>query len=400
MTYIGIELKTPTGGHRMRNAPTILGQVLSNLQLWHKFSSIVKKIGADRYVKEFRTVDVLKWLIVSVIVGVKSLRELGEYLRYNRGMLAVAGVKCAGLSTLSHAMSNRDADALEKFFYYLVEQFRCVPMKLKKNIELASYIMDGTNITVFGQGSEWAKAKRHRHEVRVVLLTQMGGVPVGAEISGASVAEITSAQKLDMSNVQLLVMDRGYKKYGFWQRLTDDGKFFITRAMDNMVYEVAGARRGRRPAGILDDDYIRVYKNRHTRTFYPMKLRLIEYKTSDGKILRFVTNNLELVADDIAELYRKRWEIETFFRFLKQTFNASRLIARSPNAVRAQIFAMLILVLLLHILKQQMRFDGNLFQLFRKISCVPLKTIPMQMLITHNDRTTYESSVPFCNSLF
>ena len=384
----------------MRKAPTILGQVFGRLSLWHRFSYIVQKMDGDKYVKKFRTADVLKWFLLATIVGAESLRGLREYLRQNKRTLAASGIKDANLSSLSKAMSSRSANAIEEFFLYLVSKFPEAPRKLKKNIRLAAHIMDGTSIDVFGKGAEWAKGGKQRQEVRVVLLSQMGGVPVGAEVTGASVSEIRSAESMDFPSVRLLAMDRGYTKYGFWQRLTDDEIFFITRAKDNMRYEVISARRGRKPEGVLKDEKIQVYKSIPQEILHPMTLRRIEYMTPEGKLLVFVTNNHDVVADDIAELYRSRWEIEIFFKFLKQNFKASRLIVRNSNAVRAQIFAMLILILLIHMLKKEMRFDGNLFLLFRKIRCASLIRIPIAQCLSPPKTTRYDEKAKYTLTLF
>lgn len=253
------------------------------------------------------------------------------------------------MSTLSHTCKTRDPAVFREVFSYLVStlQKNCF-----LNNELAAFIklIDATPIPLKGNGYEWAKDNHRTKGLKIHTVYDLQlDAPVHFSISAANVNDITEAKKIPLESGGIYVYDKGYFDYGWWASIAQKGSYFVTRIKKSTPYEVIKTYY---PKGknVLSDEIIQLTSQVARRKF-TQPLRLIEIILDDGKTITIVTNKLNLSAQWIAQLYRWRWQIELFFKCLKQHLKIKKFWGKSENAVKLQIIVALITYVLLRLVQ-------------------------------------------------
>jgi transposase len=191
-----------------------------------------------------------------------------------------------------------------------------------------------------------------------LTLDHAGYLPEAMVITTGNYSELTVAQRQRYARGTILVMDRGFVHFRWFAQLNTGGVFFVTRMKDHLSYEVIEDRATVKDKGIVSDQHIR-WTSKQSRNRYPDKLRLVIIKTDKGEQLEFLTNHMTLAASTIAEIYKDRWQIETFFKLLKQNLRIKTFIGTSVNAVWIQIWTALIAMLLIKFLQLKARFGWS-----------------------------------------
>ena len=341
------------------------------------FSQILKlipRIEFERMVKETRSEYAAKGLsswsqfvamMFCQLGRAHSLREIEGGLKSCEGKLAHLGIEAPARSSLSYANTHRPWKLFEKVFYQLFQQVAGSirpPKKFRFKHKLVS--LDSTVIDLCLSAFDWAKFRRTKGAVKLhLVLDHEGYLPCYGIITEGSVHDVKVAWRIPFPAGTLVVDDRGYNDYRLFAYWTDSGVFFVTRMKDNAQFEVVEERAVPQHRHILRDQTIRL-SGVGAQDKCPHLLRRVEAVREDtGETLVFLTNHLRLGASTVAAIYKERWQVELFFKSLKQNLKIKTFVGTSPNAVKIQIWTALISMLLLRYLQLISQFAWSLSNL-------------------------------------
>lgn len=285
--------------------------------------------------------------------GARSLREITGGLAASEGKLRHLGVERAPTrSTLAYANEHRSWQIYEDVFQQLASMCQAAARDQKARFRFKHPLLslDSTTIPLCLSMFEWAKYVRTKGAVKLhLVLDNQGFLPQYAVLSEGKKADITVARKMEFQPGTMLVFDRGYEDHNWWRRLTAGGVWFVSRLKDSTGYTIVEERPVRAGSNILRDEVIVLDSEKDPDNL--MRLRRIEVWLEDKQdTIVFVTNHLKLAASTIAAIYRDRWQIELFFKAIKQSLRIKTFIGTSENAVRIQVWTALIAMLLLRYL--------------------------------------------------
>lgn len=369
----------------------------------NEFQRAVKDHNAELYAKGFTCWNQFVSMLFCQLAQAHSLREICDGLSCCLGKLIHLGIRTAPKrSTLSYANKHRPWELYQSVFYQLLDKCRLqTPGKTKFRFRNKVLSMDATVIDLCLSLFDWAKFRQTKGAVKLhLLLDHDGYLPVFAQITEGDVHEVKIAQKLSFPRGSIVVVDRGFTDFDLFGRWTTDGVYFVTRQKSNAAYEVVEQRKIPQDRGILSDDIIR-FTGYKTKRLCPHLLRRITYTDREtGKVLIFLTNHLDFGATTISRIYKDRWQIELFFKALKQNLKVKSFVGTSPNALKTQIWTALITMLLLKYLQLCSRLNwalSNLVALLRwnlftyrdlwawidnPFETPPLEPIPEQLALT------------------
>ena len=329
-----------------------------------KFEQLVKEHQAERHSRGFSSWAQFVAMLFCQVGQAKSLREICNGLMAIEGKLKHLGVLSPpNKSTLAYANENRPWELYESVFNQLLancHQQASGSKKFRFKNKLVS--MDSSTIDLCASVFDWAKFKRAKGAVKVhLLLDHEGYLPCFAHITDGKSSDIAVARGLKFQSGTIVVMDRGYVDYGWWDQLTQQGVYFVTRLKKDILWDEVESRQPPQNSNVIGDQIIRIRKS----VQYQMetKFRIVTILDEDGKELSFLTNHLELGATTIARIYKDRWKIEIFFKCLKQLARVKTFVGTSANALKTQLWAALIAVLILKLLQLKSKFNWSLSHL-------------------------------------
>jgi hypothetical protein len=330
----------------MRHENSVFHGVLKHLP-WGEFDRLVKQHEADFRVRRLTTKDQLVALIYGQLSGASSLREITTGLESHAARLYHLGTIAPKRSTLADANAQRPCEVFSDLFAFLVQ---CAARGLRRTVAEATYLIDSTGLRLSSLSADWARysagvcgAKLH------VMYDPDADQPVYAAVSAANVNDITPAKEMPIVAGATYVFDMAYYDYAWWAKLAGAGCRIVTRFKSNTTFNVVEKRRRRKGSPVLSDHigYPSARIARHRKNPFDHPIREVRVRTETGKLLRILTNDIDAPAEDIAELYKRRWAIELFFRWVKQVLKIKRFLGTSENAVRIQILVALITFVLL-----------------------------------------------------
>jgi IS4 transposase len=330
-----------------------IGQAIQHLPR-AAFASIVARHKGDRYVKSFSAWDHLVAMLYAQLSGVRSLRELETGFNQHRSHHYHLGTARVSRATLSDANGRRDPEMFAELLRLLIAQAGRAMREERKEL---LYLLDSTSIAVRGRGSQWTRATATRTPGLKVHLLMEGRqhVPVHHSITGANINDVDEGCKVPIEPGATYVFDKGYCHYSWWHRLDREGARFVTRLKKNAAVRIEQSRP--LAAGdeqiLSDSDVSFMYRSnrgRH-RNLYTGTLRRIEVARLAGESLVLVTNDLDSSASEIAALYKERWQIELFFKWIKQNLKIKRFLGENENAIRIQLITALIAYVLVVLMK-------------------------------------------------
>ncbi|HMA14514.1 MAG TPA: IS4 family transposase [Kiloniellaceae bacterium] len=333
----------------MRHQNSVFHDVLKHVP-WGTFDKLVAKHEADKHVRRVPTKSQFIALLYGQLSGTTSLREIVGGLESHAARLYHVGAKPVARSTLSDANALRPSAVFSELFTAMVNQAQ---RGLRQTVGEATYLIDSTGIRLSGLGTAWARfsAKACGAKVHVVYHADAER-PIYAAVTAAKVNDITAAQAMPIEAGATYVFDLGYYDYGWWARMDAAGCRIVTRFKSNTRLEVTAELALPEGTPNILSDRIGLLPQRQARSRknpFRDPVREVRVKIGTGKVLRILCNDLDASAQEIADLYKRRWAIELFFRWVKQTLKIRHFLGASENAVRIQIAVALIAFLLLRL---------------------------------------------------
>jgi hypothetical protein len=329
-----------------------------------EFEQAVCQHKAEHHARGFSSWAQMVAMLFCHLGRAQSLREICGGLAACEGKLKHLGVgQSPKRSTLAYANEHRPWQLFQTVFEQLLEKCQAEVRGRKKfRFKNKLLSLDGSVIDLSVTMYDWAKFRRTKGGVKLhLLLDHDGYLPKYAVIEPAKKAEIKVACKLPLEPGTIVVFDRGYTDYKWFASLTEQGVYFVTRQRWNGYYQVVEQRPVPKTGNILSDQMV-LLGHRSYRTGVPVR-RVVVRDPETGKQFEFLTNQLQFAASTIAKIYRDRWQIETFFKALKQSLRVKTFVGTSANALKTQIWTALIAMLILKYLKLKSTFDWSLSNL-------------------------------------
>jgi hypothetical protein len=337
------------------------------LQLFPRieFQQAVQKHKAERHARGFSCWSQFVAMLFCQLGQAKSLREICNGLLAIEGKLKHLGVDVApNRSTLAYANEHRPWELYQSVFSQLLR--RCeVAAQGRKRFRFKNPLLtiDSSTIDLCASLFDWAKYKRAKGAVKLhLVLDNEGHLPQFAVITDGKKSDQWAARRLSFEPGTIIVCDRGYVDYAWWQKLTDEGVYFVTRFKKDIRFEKLEERPTPQTGGIVSDQVICLAGPKGSQC--PMRLRLITKLDADsGEEIQFLTNHPKLGSTTVARVYKERWQVETFFRALKQLLRVKTFVGTSANALHIQIWTALIAMLILKYLQLRSQFGWSLSNL-------------------------------------
>jgi len=314
---------------------------------WDEFERLVEAHGADKRQRGFTSKTHLVAMIFGQFCGAASLRDIETLMSSHAAQRYHLGIGEVHRSSLAEANARRSSALFTDFLAVLMKRAH---RGLRRKVNRLTYLIDSTSLTLSTRSASWARfstelcgAKAH------IVYDPNADRPVYFAVTPANVNDVTAAKAMPIEPGATYVYDLGYYDYGWWAGLDNAGCRFVTRLKKNTPFRVAKENLVPRNSNIMSDRIghlpARLANSRKNPLQVPV--REISVTIETGKLLRIVTNDLDAPAEEIADLYKQRWQIELFFRWVKQTLRIKHFIGVSENAVRIQIAIALIAFLIL-----------------------------------------------------
>ena len=369
----------------------------------NKFRHLVDKYDGNRYVKHFTCWNQLLAMMFGQLSNRESLRDLIVAFEAHRAKQYHLGLgrKPIAKTTFASANQNRDYRIFEDFAFYIMEQARKKRVtdifKLKGNV----YAFDSTTIPLCLSVFWWAKFRKKKGGVKAHVLYDLESqVPAFFHISTASVYDSKAMKEIPYESGSYYVFDRGYNAFKELFKIHQHESFFVVRAKNNLQYKCCKWRR-RLPKNILTDAVIEFTEYNSYRK-YPEKLRLVKfYDEEQGREFAFLTNAFHLTASEIANLYKNRWQIELFFKWLKQHLKIKKFWGTTENAVRIQISSAIIAYCLVAIVQHDLQLKRSTYEVLQILSISLMDKTPLVDLFERTDfNNVKELGCPLFPGLF
>lgn len=371
----------------MSHYNTIMHQLLA-LVPRHHFDKLAVGLDSDRYVKTFTSWNQFSTLLYAQAGGKQSLRDIQNGLDAQGGKLYHLGLPGdVKRSTLSDANKNRPCALFENLFYAMVERCKSVTPKHKFRFKNPLYSFDATTINLCLETFPWAKFRAAKGAMKLhCQLDHDGNLPCFVACTDGKCNDVRAAQTfLTIVPDSIYCFDKGYTDFAWFRHIDINGAFFVTRIKEKTQYEVVGQQAVPAGGGVLSDESI-VLTGPLSSKKYPGRLRLVRfYDTETENILEFLTNNFSLAAATVASIYKARWRIEIFFKWIKQNLKIKSFLGTSPNAVMTQVWVAMCYYLLLAYIKYQTKYRFSVFYLHRIVREMLMERTSLIDLLNLND---------------
>jgi transposase len=349
----------------MAHCNTVLSQML-NMIPRHEFEKLANSVDG-----KVRTTALSRWsqfvaLTVGQLNGRKSLRDIESCLSAQQHLNYHLGTQAVSKSALARANENRDAMFYTRLFETLYQ--RCTNHAPRHGFRFKNklFSLDGSLLDVSMKLFPWADYNRKKSAFKLHLgLDHDGLIPCFARITEGRISENEQAKLFDVPKGSVLVFDKGYNSYRWHKSLTDKGIFWVTRIRGNAKYNVLERRKHTNNPAITSDQIIKYSsKQREGDKLYP--IRRIGYRDPEtGQRYVFITNHFDWSAQTIADIYKQRWQVELFFKWIKQNLKIKNFLGNSKNAVLTQVLAALCIYLLIAFMKFQSKITQSMQQIIR-----------------------------------
>lgn len=369
----------------MNSGRTIFSQIMDYLPIY-EFRKCVEQYSGNYKIKSFSCWDQFLSMAFAQLTYRESLRDIQACLRAARQKTYHMGIRGKiSRNTLAHANQTRDWRIYADFAQVLIGKARQLYAKDSFGVVLkqTTYALDATTIDLCLSLFPWATFRKNKGAVKLhTLLDLKGNIPTIAFITSGSVHEVNILDKLPVEAGAIYIMDRGYLDYARLYKIHQSAAYFVTRAKSNARYDRCYYRKINRTTGLRSDQIVTLH-GYYARKDYPERLRRIAYydETQD-KSLVFLTNNFKLPALTITEIYRKRWQIELFFKWIKQHLRIKAFYGTSENTVKTQIWIAISVYVLVAIIKKELNLEQSLYTILQIISVTLFEKIPLLQALT------------------
>lgn len=332
-----------------------------------EFSRSVKKHDAEKAAKGFSCWEQLVSMLFSQLGGANSLREISGGLATAFGKLRHLGMKKAPpKSTLAYANANRPWQVFEDVFYSVLERARNIAKMKKRKFRFKNTlkIIDATVVSLCLKVFDWARFRRTKGALKLhLMLDHQGCLPSWALVTDGATHEINAVRRLSFKPGTIVAMDRAYVDYELFSQWTESNVYFVTRTKSNMRYRYVKWNDIPEHGNVIGDEEIEL-TGPGAEQKCPHRLRLvIVWDEKNERPIELVTNIFHLSAKTIGEIYRERWQIEIFFKALKQNLKIKTFVGTSENAVLVQIWTALVVILILKFMQLKSTFGWSLSNL-------------------------------------
>ena len=355
----------------MNVGKTLFAQVMEYVP-WKTFGRIIDRHGGDAGVRTLDCADLFRVMAFSQLTWRESLRDIEVCLASNQSKLFHMGLSSIpARSTLSDALNQRDWHIYHALAMRLIVRARNLYAAEPTGLELDAtvYALDSTTIDLCLSLFDWAPFRSTKAAVKMhTLLDLRGAIPAFIHISDGKMGDVKVLDILPIEAGAFYVMDRGYVDFDRLFKIHQAGAFFVTRAKRGMDAHRVYSTKTDRSTGVICDQAIRL-NGFYVSKDYPEHLRRIRFKDPDsGKTLVFLTNNTTLPPLTIAALYKSRWQVELFFKWIKQHLRIKRFLGTSENAVKTQIWCAIATYVLIAIVKKELQLKSSLYTCLQILS--------------------------------
>lgn len=363
----------------------IFSQVMEHLPL-HVFHKCVDRYNGNFKVKDFTCLDQYLCMAFAQLTYRESLRDIEACLRAQKSKLYHMGIRSAvSRNTLANANKVRDWRIYADLAQSLIQTARKLYLGDSFAVELDStvYALDATTIDLCLSMFPWANFRTNKGAIKLhTLLDLRGNIPSFIYISDGKLHEVNTLDMIPLEPGAFYVMDRGYLDFERLYPFHHGGAFFVIRAKSNLKCRRVYSSPTDRSTGIICDQSVLLTSVRSAKV-YPEKLRRVKYYDAEAdKTLVFLTNNFALPALTIAQLYRSRWQVELFFKWIKQNLRIKSFYGTSENAVKAQIWIAISVYVLVAIMKKRLKIEASLYTILQVLSVTMFERISLLQTLT------------------
>lgn len=350
-----------------------------------EFAKCVARHAGKYPMLSFSHWDQFLCMMFAQLTSRASLRDITMCLRSQSAKLYRAGFRGPiARSTLADANEMRDSRIFEEFALHLISIARPLYSNERLAMELQQtvYAIDASNVDLCLSLFAWTPSAKGRAGIKLhTLLDLRSNIPAFVRITGAHASDASFLDHLRLEAGSFYVMDRGYMHFARLIRFTHAAAFFVIRCINKLQYRVVQTRTANAAVGVITDEHIAL-TGRYTKVHYPTLVRRIEFvDAAHGRRLIFLTNNFELDALQVAQLYKSRWQVELFFKWIKQNLRIKAFVGNSANAVKTQIWIAICTYVLVAIIKKRLHLAASLHTILQVLSLSLFDRIPIYDLL-------------------
>lgn len=371
----------------MNSGKYVFAQLLQFVNKY-EFDKCVKRYNGDYRVRELNCWNLFVQLFFGQLTSLNSLRDICTCLKAHKQKLYHLGIKQnVNQSTLSRANERRDWRIFAEFGEYLIQKVRPLYSdNLVPNVDIDNevFALDSTTISLSIKLFSWAQGKYSRGAVKIhTLLDLRGSIPTFIHITDGKYHDSNILDIMPPTPDAIYLMDKAYIDFAALYNIHKTGAFFVTRAKVSMVYEVIECNFNiDLSTGLRTDRTIQLTGYKSSK-LYPELLRMVEYYDDDKEILLvFITNNFEVSALEVARLYRNRWQVEVFFKWIKQNLTIKKIWGHSENAVNIHIWVAICTYLIVAEVKHALKSDLSIYEIRQILSISAFDKTPIAELLT------------------
>ena len=384
----------------MYQGRTVFSQLLDYLPR-QSFRRCVERYSGNYRVRSFTCWDQFLTMAFAQLTFRESLRDIEACLRALQERLYHMGIRgYVARNTLAVANEKRDWRIYADFAQILIHEARHLYADESLGLDLKQtvYALDSTTIDLCLNLFPWAYFRRAKGAIKLhTLLDLCGNIPTFVWITHGKFVDMRILDVLVPEPGAIYVMDRGYLDFTRLHRLTKDRAIFVTRAMDKLAFRRIYSHPVDRSTGLICDQTIQL-TGPLSKTKYPDKLRRIRYRDAErDEVWTFLTNDFTLPAFTVAELYRYRWQVELFFKWIKQHLRIKAFYGTSSNAVKPQVWIAITVYVLVAIVRKRLRIERDLYTILQILSLSLFEKLPLAQVLTDSTRTLNHNG--FCNQL-
>lgn len=363
------------------------------------FDQVVRRHHGNKYVKHFTCWNQLLCMVFGQLTNRDSLRDLLVAIDAHSSKSYHLGFgKKVTLSNLAKANLNRNSKIFEEFAYCLIAIARKNRANDDFQIKGQVYAFDSTTIDLCLSVFWWAKFRKHKGGIKLHTLFDVNTqIPAFVHITSASVHDINALDALIYEPGSYYVLDRGYVDYTRLNKITQHSATFVVRAKSNLKFNRMYSRKSDKSTGIKSDQ-IGKLSGFYVSKQYPEKLRRVKFFDQEtNRNFVFITNNFDITAEEIAFLYKNRWQIELFFKWIKQHLKIKTFWGTTENAVRIQVYSAIIAYCLVAIVREQLKIERSTYEILQVLGISLLDKTPVKELLTNMNYKDVKE--PFDNQL-
>ena len=381
----------------MNQGKTVFAQLMDFVP-YIRFRDCVERYQGDKWVQDFSCWDQWLALTFAQLTARRSLRDIEASLEAQRHKLYHMGFsQPVKRNTLANANKNRDWRIYQDFAYDLINIAKPLYAgdDLGLDLDKTAYALDSTTIDLCLSLFKWATFRQTKAAVKMHTLMELhSSLPVYVNVTTGDVHDIHALDQIRLEPGSILIVDRAYLDFERLYRLGQQGIFFVIRAKKNLRFRRIYSQTVEGNGGVQCDQIIELTGAESYRS-YPQRLRRIRYKDWEtGKRLVFITNNMSLPTQTIADLYKHRWKIELFFKWIKQHLRIKVFYGTTDNAVRTQIWTAIAVYVLVAIVKKRLGIELSLHTMLQIFSVTLFERVPLNQILTKTDYTMTNEDNP------